>query len=543
MQRPCSLVARSIFLTSFLWILGTTTGACQNHAEAAEEPILAIPVKSFRFAGNASLTETTLTQLLASFVNKPLTLGQLGGVAAIVRDYYRNRGWILAQAYIPAQQFDNGVVEIAILEGRIDEITVTMGADAPASQNYATGLVARHLRTGEAVTGPALEAALLLLRDVPRIDATSQIAPGDRFGGAVINVQVRRDQFAPVVSGRVEIDNYGNSTSGALRLGAAIDINNPYGFGDRLSLQGFLSNATGNSYGRIAYGRLVGPSGSKVTASAARLDYALGKEFLALKPSGVGNIYAISVAEPIRRAKTGNVFSELFLEKKTVVDRIGATSSSEERGVSSLRLQLAGDVVDGWSGASDYAINLMRGKLRIEDPAQLARDQDPVIGVRTAGVFSKLSYQLQRRQPLSASLEGIVRVSGQAATANLHSSEKFAIGGEGRVRAFSAEEALGDTAYVAAAELQWMPAQLRIGKAAMSNALFYEFGHATKHYDNSALKDIANTRQIAGYGVSMNLDYGGRFLLSIALAWQHRGATDGQVAHGARAWAKASFGL
>jgi hemolysin activation/secretion protein len=280
-----------------------------------------------------------------------------------------------------------------------------------------------------------------------------------------------------------------------------------------------------------------------VTASAARLDYALGKEFLALKPSGVGNIYAISIAEPIRRARSGNLYGELFLEKKTVVDRIGATATSEERGVQSVRLQLAGDAGDRWDGASDYAINLMRGKLRIENAAQLAMDQDPVIGARTAGSFAKLNYQLQRRQPLGASLEGVLRVNGQAATANLHSSEKFAIGGEGRVRAFSNEEALGDAGNVAAAELQWTPALLRIGKAAMSNSLFYELGSVTKHHDNNALKDIANKRRIAGYGVSMNLGYGGNFLLSVALAWQHQGASDAQPAHGARVWAKASCAL
>lgn len=543
MQKRWSLVARSLFLTSSLWMLGTATGACQNRDENAEKSIATIPVSSFRFAGNASQADATLSALLIGFVNTPLTLVQLDEAAAIVRDYYRSRGWILAQSYIPPQPFENGVVEIAILEGRIDKITMTVAADAPVSQDYASGLLAHYLRTGEAVTGAALETALLLVRDVPRVDATSQIAPGDQFGGAVINVQVTRDQFAPVVSGRVEIDNYGNSTSGALRLGGALDLNNPYGGGDHLSLQGFLANSSGNSFGRIAYGRLVGPSGSRVTASAARLDYALGKEFLALKPSGVGNIYAISIAEPIRRARSGNLYAELFLEKKTVVDRIGATATSEERGVSSARLQLAGDVGDGWSGASEYAVNLMRGKLRIDDPAQFALDQDNAIGARTAGSFLKLTYQLQRRQAFGASLEGVLRISGQAATANLHSSEKFAIGGEGRVRAFSADEALGDAGYIATAELQCAPAQLRIGKVAMSNALFYELGSVTKHHDNNVLRDVANKRRIAGYGVSMNLGYGGNFLISVALAWQHHGAFDAQAAHGARVWAKASYAL
>lgn len=524
-------------------MLGTSAGTCQNQVEATDNSIAAIQVASFRFTGNASQPTATLAPLLARFVNKPLTLAQLDEAAATIRDYYRAHDWLLAQAYIPAQPFDNGIVEIAIIEGRIDRITVTVDADAPVSQAYANGLVAHHLRNGEAVTGAALESALLLLRDVPRVDATSQIAPGDRFGGAAIDVRVTRDQFEKIVTGRVEIDNYGNSTSGALRLGAALDINNPYGLGDRLSLQGFLANASGNSFGRIAYSKLAGPSGSKITASAARLNYALGKEFIALKPSGVGNVYAISIAEPIRRARSGNLYAELFLEKKTVVDRIGATATSEERGVKSVRLQLAGDVGDRWYGASEYAINLMRGRLRIEDEAQLAMDQDPVIGARTAGSFAKLNYQLQRRQPLGASLEGVLRVSGQAATANLHSSEKFAIGGEGRVRAFSNEEALGDAGYVAAAELQWTPALLRIGKAAMSNALFYELGSVTKHHDNNALRDVANKRRIAGYGVSMNLGYGGDFLFSVALAWQHHGASDAQPAHGARVWAKASCAL
>jgi hypothetical protein len=47
---------------------------------------------------------------------KELNLEQLKAVAARVTEYYRERGYILAYAYLPPQDVREGVIEIAILE-------------------------------------------------------------------------------------------------------------------------------------------------------------------------------------------------------------------------------------------------------------------------------------------------------------------------------------------------------------------------------------------------------------------------------------------
>lgn len=100
-----------------------------------------IAVSQFRFTGNYSQPSDKLAPLVASYLGKTLTLAELNNAANAIKSHYRANGWFLAQAYIPAQTPVNGVVEIAVLEGRIDRLTVNVADDAPVRADYARRLV------------------------------------------------------------------------------------------------------------------------------------------------------------------------------------------------------------------------------------------------------------------------------------------------------------------------------------------------------------------------------------------------------------------
>ena len=50
------------------------------------------------------------------------TVGHLQEVAVEVTRYYRSKGLILAQAFVPVQTVSDGVVEIEVMEGRLGEV-------------------------------------------------------------------------------------------------------------------------------------------------------------------------------------------------------------------------------------------------------------------------------------------------------------------------------------------------------------------------------------------------------------------------------------
>lgn len=512
-----------------------------------------IPVSQFRFSGNQAVSSETLGALLASRTGKSLTLTELTEAAGVVQSYYRAHGWFLAQAYVPAQSPAAGVVDIAVLEGRIDSVTINVADGAPISKAYATNLANHFLKAGQSITENGIESPLLLLRDVPRVDAKSVIDPGTTLGSAAVTVNVVTDPAAPRVNGRVQVDNYGNPLTGATRLGVDLNVNNPYGYGDQLSLSGFFANKHGNGFGRAAYSLPVGPLGTRVGVSAARLNYALAgaTELLKLsKPYGIANVFALNAAHPLIRTKDSNLFIQVIGERKNLEDLLQAPALSDKRSLTSGRLQLNGDLRDDFAGVTIYSLSGTRGKLRIDDPARSAFDRDPIFGPQTEGMFSKLLYSVQRLQQFAPTLHGMFSVAGQRGNRNLHSAEQFAIGGDDTVRAFPVGFLVGDDGLTATAELRWAPSQLKIGRFEAVGTLFYDYGQLTIHHDNKILQAVENKPHISGYGVGMNVAYGERFLFKVAVAWQgnaikyfdvDRQATIAERGGGSRVWAQAAY--
>ena len=501
----------------------------------------AITVSRFRFSGNTAQSADVLAALVAPFVGKVLTLDQLNDAADAIRRDYRDKGWFLAQAYIPAQAPRNGEVEIAVLEGRIDKVTIKVAPDAPISAAYAEKLVAAFLQPGQAITESGIERPLLLVRDIPRIDARSVIDPGGEVGSASITVNVVKDPDAPVVSGQVELDNYGAVVSGKNRLSVELDVNNPYGLGDQLSLRGFLADSGGNGFGRAGYSLPVGPWGTRTGLSIARLNYVLGGQFAGLRPYGVADVFSANVAHPLIRSKNNNLYAQLIVERKNLTDRTTTPVASEGNRIASARLQLNGDSHDNLAGVNAYSISLMQGDLSIDNVDRRALDQNAATGGHSQGSFGKLVYSFQRLQQFMPGLHGLFSVSGQLANKNLHSGEKFSVGGDSTVRAFPVGEMVGDAGYTATAEMRYAVPQLKMGRLDVVTTLFYDFGHVTKNHDNNLIKAVSNQRSISGYGAGLNLGYGDHYLVKLALAWPAAGVSENEPDKKPRIWVQASY--
>jgi hemolysin activation/secretion protein len=510
---------------------------------AATGDTATVNVTRFTFSGNVSQSAEQLAPLVAGFAGQALTLDQLNDAARTIRRHYRDHGWFLAQAYIPAQAPRDGVVDIAVLEGRIDKVTIKVHPDAPVSAAYAEKMAAAFLQPGQTITENNIERPLLLLRDVPRIDAQSVIDPGSALGTASITVNVVKDDYARVVSGQVELDNFGSRFSGRNRIGAEINVNNPYGLGDQLSLRGFLADAGGNGFGRAGYSLPVAPWGTRVGVSIARLEYVLGEELAVFKPYGVANVFSANISHPLIRSKYNNLYGQLIVERKNLLDRTTAPVSSETSSVSSLRLQVNGDSHDSLAGVNLYSISLMHGSVSLDNPDRRFLDQDVMSGPHTEGAFAKLAYSIQRLQQWMPGWQGMFSLSGQFSSKNLASAEKFSIGGNGTVRAFPVGELIGDAGYAATAEMRYAVPQLKVGDLDVVATLFYDFGHVTKNHDNRRVNASNNARSISGYGVGFNLGYREKYLLKVAVAWPGVGISQNEPDKKPRILAQAIFGF
>lgn len=69
-----------------------------------------ISLNSIRFRGNSHFTTSELLQLVQDQINRPQDLAGIQAIANRISQHYRDNGYSFAQALIPAQSLDNGIL-------------------------------------------------------------------------------------------------------------------------------------------------------------------------------------------------------------------------------------------------------------------------------------------------------------------------------------------------------------------------------------------------------------------------------------------------
>jgi hemolysin activation/secretion protein len=485
---------------------------------ASFDRAISVTPAAFRVQGNTVFSEAELQAVLAPFVGRRADMGGLVQAAGAVRDYYRARGYILTEAYLPQQQFaaTGGTVAIQVLEARIGKATARMEGEGPSAALVAS-IVQAHLRPGDLITEAALEKPILLLRDLRGFDATAEVQPGANPGEADIVVVVKAS--GPRYSGLVGLDNYGPRAAGEFRAYAEAEANNLAGHGDVLAARVQVADRSQNNLYRLGYSATVGGHATRLGLQVARAEYALGKQFAALGATGDAQVLSVSATQPMVRSRAANLFGVLALERKDLDDRTVTPASSSDRRVDAVRLSALGNFVDSLAGNTftSYALSVTYGRLDM-DAASFALDQGPG-GLRTAGSFTKANFEVQRATFLSAQDRVTASLQGQLASRNLTSAEQFSLGGPTGVRGYPVSEAIGDSGVIAT--LEYRRQFGAVAGVPLSASVFYDWGRVK--FNESGVPLVATGSQVlssAGAGLSAGL-YGG-YLLSLQLAWRTR---------------------
>ncbi len=485
-------------------------------AAAFNESVKLIPA-AFRVRGSTLYPESTLVALVSDLVDKETDMEGLVKAAAAVRRYYRERGYLLTEAYLPEQLFParNGAIQIQVVEARVGKVTVKVEDDR-ISEGLATDIVRSHLRTGDHITENMLEKPVLLLRDLVGFDATAAVTPGTNAGEADITVIVKsQGARADAVIG---LDNFGARSAGANRLVATANLNNPTGRGDVLSATAQLSDNSGSNLFRIGYSTTINGLATKLGVNVTRTEYALGKQFEALGATGQAEIYSVTLTHPLVRSRNRNVIGALSFDRKELNDRTTTPATDVDRTVDALRFSLLGNWVDEFAGSAfnSYAINFTNGDLQM-DAASLASDQGP-IGLRTAGSFQKINIDYLRTTFLSATTRLSAGLQGQLASKNLTSAEKIGLGGPNGVRGYPVGEAVGDTGLIFNFELRRQLPEIATVPVGIS--VFYDWGWVKYNQSGAPFPVTVERESIGSVGLGLTLGTYGSTLLSTQLAWR-----------------------
>jgi hemolysin activation/secretion protein len=401
-----------------------------------------VRVQAIHVTGQTLFSEVQLVAASGFKPNSDLDLAELRVLAAKITSYYNARGYFLARAYVPEQDVQSGTITVAVIEGRFNAIGLN-------NQTNLSGRVARGvlagLESGDPVATAPLERRLLLLSDIPGVLVRSTLSPGSVVGTSDLAVDIAP---GPRVTGAIEADNAGNRYTGAYRVGGTVNLNNPTGHGDLLSLR-VLTSFSGLAYGRASYQMLLGKA--TIGVAFTHIDYDLGKEFKSLDASGTAGVASVYASYPLIRSHDSNLYVLVGADAKWFEDKFGFISAVGHRRVQVASLGLTGDENDdlGGGGWSAYSGSVSFGTLDIRGASDRAAD---AVTARSAGSYGKGQLSVARLQTISGPLSLYGSVRGQIAFDNLDISEKMELGGAYAVRAYPEGEAYGDQGYVATAE-------------------------------------------------------------------------------------------
>ena len=466
-------------------------------------------VRGFVLKGVSALPEASLQALLQPYTGRALSFSELSAAAAAISNHYRTQGYFLATATLPAQDLGAGQVTIQVLEGRVSGVEMRPDAsvrlNGARARRYLDALVA----PGQPVREDSLERALLLTQDLPGVRARAELSPGAALGENAVAVDLSEGALVDMSLG---LDNSSSRYTGRLRATAGINVNDPSGNGDQISL---LASSTGSDfkYARAGYVMPVGSSGTRVGLSYAGLRYHLGEEFEALDASGTAKVGQLLLTHPLLRTRRASLQLRAAYEDKRYLNRAGGVDLSDKL-VRTLPVGLVFGAQDDWQGGGYTSASLDFTPGHLDLSGNVANEAADALAERSAGRFLRTNYQLGRQQRLTGAVSLLASVSGQFSSANLESGEKLSLGGPGRVRAYAAGEASGDEGHVASVE-----AHLELAALKSDLSAFFDYGHVTlnRHLYQGALA-------AGGAGNSYGLKGAG-----LALSWRPFAGTVAQV--------------
>lgn len=432
-------------------------------------------VNAFAFTGNTVFPDAVLKRRLERFVDLQLNLYDLTRAADAITRFYRDQGFPIARAIVPAQRVEKGVVRIEVIEGRIGKIGVV------GNQRYASETLLAYTESlpgAGLVTLAGLERSLLLLNDLPGLSARATLQPGAEFGATDVLIRAE-EKFA---SGFVSLDNRGREEVGERRLDTSLDLHNPLGIGDQLGARMIKSEHGLLTFGRLSYGLPISSNGLRAGLAHSQTDYRIGGSFAALGIEGDVTTTEFTLSYPSVRSRRRNIVYGMGL-RRTESKQTALGVTTEDHEIKLLTASVLGNWVHEDSAATNASLALSgNGK------------KNP-FGTRQDAQYAKLEIDVNHLRAASRTWDLFLRGNAVFSRDALADTEKFSLGGPDSVRGYRPSELRGDQGWLGTVELR---RQFQALNVAGVGHVFYDLGSAkAKGFAGS------DTIQSWGFGASV----------------------------------------
>lgn len=436
-----------------------------------------------------------------------LSYADLDDIANQVTRFYRERGLILAKAYIPAQQVENGTITFSVLEGRLGKVVVQ------GNEKYSERTLQQPFdkQVGQAVDSRRIEQTLYLLNDLPGLNTYGFFSAGDTPGSTDLNLQVRREKPLRFT---LRGDNYGSRFTGDQRLFGMLDWFNPLGIGDALSIGWLQSRSPVSSrLGVFNYSLPLFSPRTRLSLSYDHNDFSLDNSSEALRVldiSGTNTNLTLALDHQWLRSRASNLaLGVAVADKKTTLDSLIDLPSANEH-VRSVELRVNGDYLsDRYRLLNMGALALQYG--RFEGEVAAGRDDQYY---KFALDTSSLLFMTIPKTAIDTRL--LVRSKWRYSQSALPAFEQLSLGGADGVRAFTVSDFSADSAAQLSAEWYWpLPGGAKVNEL-FQFGLFSDSAYGVQNSYQSAVSD--KWAYLSGFGLLLKFAWNDWFSAQLSVA-------------------------
>ncbi|WP_159731486.1 ShlB/FhaC/HecB family hemolysin secretion/activation protein [Methylosinus sp. Ce-a6] len=483
-------------------------------------------VERFVVEGPLLVSETELREVLAPYEGRKLTLGDIYAAADKVTLLYRAKGYLVAKAYVPAQDARRGALKIKLVVGRYGSVLVNNSS--AVDTGFLQGVVDHAIENEETIHRNALERALLLVSNLPGAGVPRiVISPGRQQETSNFQFVVPEgERFRGYLLG----DNFGSPYTGRDRLNGGLEIFSPLGLGDRLSGAAIVSERAGLASGRVAYSLPLGYDGLRAEIAAFRTTYSLGGVYKDLDATGSAYAMTATLSYAAKRQRSESIFLWANFTHKWLNDEIAGTSYAD-RTIALGTLGVTRDSEQDLFGlplVTSSTLSFTSGYVNFLDVTQKIQDRarvDTVGNYYRINLAANAVIALGDKLSLSAALRAQKALFG-----NLDTSEQFGLGGFWGVRSFD-EGLAGDSGYLVTPELKYSLPQIENYRHALGvftdiGAVWLENGsYTTTQRSYTGVNDLG-----VAYYATYDIGGGSRLVLKAQAAHTY-GANSGATAY------------
>jgi hemolysin activation/secretion protein len=461
-----------------------------------------ILVKSFTFTSNDHVSSDVLNTLAKDYENKELTFTQITELTSLITKYYREKGYFVARAYLPAQniQENDNVLEIAIIEGTYGEFK--LDNKSLVKDSVVQSMIDDAKAIDNVISTNTLERTMLILNDTPGVVVTqADVKAGAQVGSSDFIIATEKTNR---LDGYVLTDNTGSRYTGKNRLMAGLNVNSPFEIGDKIALSGLVSNAHNLLNGRAAYSVPLASNGLIVEVSYSQTTYSLTEDYKDLDAKGTAETLDASLKYPVIRSRAENLYLNVNVANKDLEDKVNSTNTITKKDTQSITVGTDYDkayTIASLNNSSKASFNLKYGNLSFDNDADKTTDK---AGADTNGNYSKVNLDLSNTMYFTneLSLDTALKLQYALGNKNLDGSEDFSVGGSQGVKIYPDSELSAENGYVFNAELKYKLPNVNSLKSTVG--MFYDRGRA--FMSNNSVSFEAKSLQDVGLGYYASYD-------------------------------------